>query len=386
MSGFNTPSAFGRGFGVYLHWPYCARICPYCDFNVYAAKTRDTAPLFDAILRDLEGWRARTGARAVDTVFFGGGTPSLMTGDQVSRTLEKIDALWSMKPGAEVTLEANPDDATRFTDFAAAGVNRLSLGVQSLDDSLLRFLGRTHSSADAITAYRQAEGKFRSVSLDLIYALPNQTAEHWRAELARTLALAPDHLSLYELTIEPGAAFAKAVQRQDWSPMDDELSADLYELTQEMADKAGYPAYEISNHARGRAHQSAHNRIYWASGDWAGVGPGAHGRLTAGNHRIATHAEDNPGAYLKQVGASGVGWKEEETLGPLAQARERVAMGLRVLEGFAVSDIDELGFQPDSSRIAEFEELGLLSSSHGRIALTVKGRLAADRIAAEISP
>ncbi|MDP3737289.1 MAG: radical SAM family heme chaperone HemW [Hyphomonadaceae bacterium] len=386
MTGFNTSSGFGRGFGVYLHWPYCARVCPYCDFNVYAAKARDTAPLFDAILKDLDGWRARSGERSVDTVFFGGGTPSLMTGSQVTQALEKIDMLWGIKSGAEVTLEANPDDHACFADFAAAGVNRLSLGVQSLDGAPLKFLGRTHSAADAIAAFRQTQGKFRSVSLDLIYALPGQTLDQWRAELARTLALGPDHLSLYELSIEPGAAFAKAVQRRDWAPMDDELCADLYELTQEMADKAGYPAYEISNHARGPAHESAHNRIYWASGDWAGVGPGAHGRLTIGDQRIATHAEDNPGAYLKQVDASGVGWAEDEMLNALAQARERVAMGLRVKEGLALRDISELGFQPDVSRIAEFESLGLLTHANGRIVLTVKGRLAADRIAAELAP
>lgn len=382
MTGFNP----ARGFGVYLHWPYCARVCPYCDFNVYAAKARDTAPLFGAILRDLEGWRARSGERSVDTVFLGGGTPSLMTGDQVSRALEKIDGLWGIKPGAEVTLEANPDDHARFADFAAAGVNRLSLGVQSLDDALLKFLGRTHSAADAIAAYHQAQGKFRSVSLDLIYALPNQTLDQWRAELARTLALAPDHLSLYELSIEPGAAFAQSVKRRDWAPMDDELSADLYELTQEMTDTAGYPAYEISNHARGPAHESAHNRIYWASGDWAGVGPGAHGRLTSGAERWAIEAAEKPGHYLHQVKTNGLGWAVVDDLNPLAQARERVAMGLRVKDGLALADISELGFQPDTSRIADFESLGLLTHANERIVLTVKGRLAADRITAELAP
>lgn len=375
-----------RGFGIYLHWPYCARVCPYCDFNVYAAKARDTAPLFDAILRDLEGWRARTGERAVDTIFLGGGTPSLMTGEQVARTLEKIDALWGVKPGAEVTLEANPDDTARFADFAAAGVNRLSLGVQSLDDATLKFLGRTHSAAVAVAAFGQAQGKFRSVSLDLIYSLPNQTLDQWRSELARTLSLGPDHLSLYELSIEPGAAFAQAVRRRDWSPMDDEASADLYELTQEMTGKAGYPAYEISNHARGAGHESAHNRIYWASGDWVGVGPGAHGRLTSGNERWAIEAAEKPGQYLRQVETNGLGWTVTDDLNPLAQARERVAMGLRIKEGLALADITELGFQLDTARIADFESLGLLMHAGGRIALTVKGRLAADRIAAELAP
>jgi putative oxygen-independent coproporphyrinogen III oxidase len=379
-----------RGFGVYIHWPYCARICPYCDFNVYAAKARDTAPLFDAILRDLEGWHVRTGERQVDSVFFGGGTPSLMTGKQVEAALAQVDKLWGLKPGAEVTLEANPDDGARFTDFAAAGVNRLSLGVQSLDDVALKFLGRTHSAADARLAFNAVRGKFRSVSIDLIYALPDQSVEAWRKELAAALALGADHLSLYELSIEPGAAFAKSVKRKDWTPLDDDLAADLYDVTQELTLAAGYPAYEISNHARGGEHESVHNRIYWASGDWAGIGPGAHGRLTTGSadaaERWATEAADNPGAYLRQVTANGIGWSAVDKLDPLAQARERVAMGLRVIEGLAIADVADLGLALNASRISDYADLGLLAQAHGRIALTAKGRLAADRIAAEIAP
>jgi len=382
MSGFNPQ----RGFGVYVHWPYCARVCPYCDFNVYAAKARDTAPLFDAILKDLGGWRERTGARQADAIFLGGGTPSLMTGEQVERLIARINDLWGLKPGAEITLEANPDDAARFADFAAAGVNRLSLGLQSLDDARLKFLGRTHTAASALAALREAQGKFRSTSIDLIYSLPNQTAEDWRAELNRALVLGADHLSLYELSIEPGAAFFQAVKRKDWAPLDDERSADLYEITQEMADAAGYPAYEISNHARAPEHQSVHNRIYWSSGDWAAVGPGAHGRLTSGPERWAVVAAEKPPEYLRQVNANGLGWAAVDALDPLAQARERVSMGLRVSEGFPVSDITELGLSLDAARIEEFAATGLLTNENGRIALTRSGRLMADRIAAEISP
>lgn len=375
-----------RGFGVYVHWPYCARVCPYCDFNVYAAKARDTAPLLEAILKDLEGWRGRTGARRADTIFLGGGTPSLMTGEQVARVIAKVDELWGLKPGAEITLEANPDDAARFADFAAVGVNRLSLGLQSLDDACLKFLGRTHSAADALAALDAAKGKFRSVSIDLIYSLPGQTADEWRAELSRALALDADHLSLYELSIEPGAAFFQSVKRKDWAPLDDDRSADLYEITQQLADAAGYPAYEISNHARGPQHQSAHNRIYWSSGDWAGVGPGAHGRLTSGGERWAIEAADSPGQYLKLVTDNGLGWLGVESLTPLAQARERVAMGLRVIEGFALSDIGELGFSLNAERLVEFEALKLIARTDGRIALTRAGRLMADHIASELSP
>jgi oxygen-independent coproporphyrinogen-3 oxidase len=382
MRGFNPD----RGFGVYVHWPYCARICPYCDFNVYAAKARDTAPLFEAIIADLAGWRERTGVRRVDSIFLGGGTPSLMTGEQVARVIAQVEGLWGLKPGAEITIEANPDDAARFADFAAAGVNRLSLGVQSLDDERLKFLGRTHSAANALQALDVARRAFRSVSLDLIYAQPGQDAAAWRTELARVLALGADHLSLYELTIEPGAAFAFAVKRKDWAPLEDERSADLYEITQAMTAGAGYDAYEISNHARGAQHQSSHNRIYWASGDWAGVGPGAHGRFTTGEERWATEAADRPGDYMQQVTSNGLGWAMVEKLDDLAHARERVAMGLRVAEGFRVSDVHELGQMPDATRVSEFMREGLVSASEDRVALTPAGRLLADRIASEISP
>lgn len=380
-----------RGFGVYVHWPYCARICPYCDFNVYAAKARDTAPLFDAILKDLEGWRGRTGAREVRSVFFGGGTPSLMSGEQVARLIAHVHALWGIAPGAEITLEANPDDVARFAGFADAGVDRLSLGVQSLDDARLKFLGRTHSARDAVAAFEAARGKFRSISIDMIYAVPGQTLADWRGELSRALEMGADHLSLYELSIEPGAAFFQAVKRQAWEPANDDQAAELYEATQEMTAAAGLPAYEISNHARGLEHRSVHNGIYWASGDWAGVGPGAHGRLTQAaetgeSERWAIEAADKPGHYLRQIELNGLGWSASDRLDAVAQARERVAMGLRVAEGFAVSAIEALGLQLNADKVADLAALGFLDLRAGRVALTPEGRLRADRIAAEIAP
>ena len=375
-----------RGFGVYVHWPYCARICPYCDFNVYAAKARDTAPLFDAILRDLEGWRGRTGERQVDSIFLGGGTPSLMTGEQVSRLIAHVRGLWDMAPQAEITLEANPDDAARFGEFAEAGVDRLSLGVQSLDDARLKFLGRTHSAGDALKALDEARGKFRSISIDMIYAVPGQSLEDWRGELARALALGADHLSLYELSIEPGAAFFQAVKRQKWEPASDDEAAALYEATQEMSEAAGLPAYEISNHARGVEHRSVHNGIYWKCGDWAGVGPGAHGRLTIGAKRWAVEAAEKPGAYLHHVKTNGLGWGAVDELDAVGQARERVAMGLRVVEGFAVSDIEALRLQLNAENVGHLAALGFLVVRDGRVVLTPEGRLRADRIAAEIAP
>lgn len=374
-----------RGFGVYIHWPYCARICPYCDFNVYAAKARDPAPLLTAIARDLGHWRARSGPRTVDTVFFGGGTPSLLTGGEIAGLLGEIDHLWGLCAGAEVTLEANPDDRVRFPDFAAAGVDRLSLGVQSLDDARLRFLGRQHSAEEARQAVEAARGCFRSLSLDFIYALPDETTAHWRAELGEALALPADHVSLYELSIEPGAAFAARVKRGAFTPADEDRGADLYDLTQELAERAGFPGYEISNHARSIEHQSNHNRIYWASGDWVGVGPGAHGRLTAEGGRLATSAADRPGDYLKRL-ETGWGVAECETLNALAQARERVAMGLRVVEGFPRTDISELGLALDIQGSSDARALGLIEEDAARIRLTPAGRLAADRVAAMIAP
>lgn len=375
-----------RGFGIYVHWPYCARICPYCDFNVYAAKTRDTAPLFEAILRDLEGWRVRTGARKVRSIFLGGGTPSLMSGRQVDRLIRHVGALWDLAAEAEITLEANPDDAGRFADFSAAGVNRLSLGVQSLDTARLAFLGRTHSAGDARAAFAAAKACFASVSMDMIYATPGQSPVSWREELASALDMGADHLSLYELSIEPGAAFVHAVRRGDWAPPDDDLAADLYEMTQDLTTQAGLPAYEISNHARSAAHRSVHNSLYWGSGDWVGVGPGAHGRLSAEGERCASEALSAPAAYIRQVALTGVGFASAERLDPLAQARERIAMGLRPVGGFAMSDIEELGLSLNAERLADLAALGFLTESEGRIALSPSGRLRADRIAAEISP
>jgi oxygen-independent coproporphyrinogen-3 oxidase len=309
-----------------------------------------------------------------------------MSGADVARLLARVDALWGINAGAEITLEANPDDARRFSDFAAAGVDRLSLGVQSLDDAALKFLGRTHSAADAVAALKTAQGRFRSTSLDLIYALPGQDLAAWRAELGQALALGADHLSLYELTIEPGAAFARAVQRGDWTPADDDRAADLYEATQDLAAAAGYPAYEVSNHARGPAHRSRHNTIYWRSGDWVGAGPGAHGRLTADGRRLAIAAADHPGAYLRAVRETGLGWSSDEALSPLDQVRERLSMGLRLVEGMALADVTELGFSVSEVALAELASLGLLTRNGDHIALTPRGRLAADRIVAMIAP
>ncbi len=376
-----------RGFGIYIHWPYCTQICPYCDFNVFAAKTRDVTPLGSALLADLAGHREMTGSRQVASIFFGGGTPSLMPPSMVTSIIEQIDVLWGLAPNAEISLEANPEDMGRLPDLARAGVNRMSLGVQSLNDKTLQFLGRTHDSAKALSAIELARKHVRSLSCDAIYALPDQSCDEWRSELSAFLDLPADHLSLYELTIEPGAAFARAVARGNWTPADEDISAELYEVTQEMTAAAGFDAYEISNHARAPEHRSSHNLIYWRSGDWVGVGPGAHGRLTVNGKRLATEAIARPPEYIAAVSAAGIGGNPHETLSQQDVADERLIMGLRMQEGIAMADFDTLSGKPiNPSRLDEFIDSGLIQrSSSSRLCLTTAGRLLADYIARRLA-
>ena len=371
-----------RGFGVYIHWPYCARICPYCDFNVYAAKTRDTAPLIEALKADLSNWRVLTGDREVTSVFFGGGTPSLISPDAVSDLIDHIGGLWRLDKSAEITLEANPDDSASFADFASAGVDRLSLGVQSLDDKALAFLGRNHNVDEARNAINAARGRFRSLSLDFIYALPGQNKQDWSLALNQALSLGADHLSLYELTIEQRTAFAKAVERGAFNPLDEDSAADLYELTDEITLAAGFGPYEISNYAGETSHQSTHNRIYWRSGDWLGVGPGAHGRLTLEGGRYATVAEMRPDAYIKDIGSA---WRTREALSVFDAAYERLAMGLRLLDGAPRLDFEDLADRKiPEANIEGLVASGLLRVDADRLKLTLQGRLMADYVTREL--
>jgi oxygen-independent coproporphyrinogen-3 oxidase len=371
---------------VYIHWPYCARICPYCDFNVVKARPgAEPAALAQAIVADLEGQRALTGQRALVSIFFGGGTPSLMDPAWAAEIVAAARRLWTPAADLEVTLEANPTDAEAeaFAAFAQAGVNRLSLGLQSLDDRALRFLGRNHDAAAGVRATEKARAAFPRLSLDLIYARPGQASADWAEELRAALALGPEHLSPYQLTIEAGTAFDRAVRRGAWAPPDPETGADLFEATQRVLEAAGFEAYEVSNHARGEAARSRHNLAYWRGHDYVGAGPGAHGRITLGRARQATHAALRPADYIDRVARTGVGFVTREALSPREAAEERVLSGLRITEGVPRAELAALKI-PDA-RIADLVGLGLLADDPERLRATPAGRLVLDRLTAELA-
>lgn len=366
--------------GVYVHWPYCARICPYCDFNVVRDRGRgeEQEALARAIVRDLTAQRALTGPRRLVSVFFGGGTPSLMDAAFVAAIVDTATDLWSADPGLEVSLEANPTDAEagRFAGFAAAGVNRLSLGLQSLDDEALRFLGRNHDAGQARRAAEKAAAVFPRLSLDLIYARPGQTAAAWRGELEAALALGPEHISPYQLTIEAGTAFDRAVGRGVLTPTGEDLGAELFDTTQAVLEAHGFDAYEVSNHARGAAARSRHNLVYWRGEDYVGVGPGAHGRLTL-EGRVATTAPKKIGDYIDGVGF------EREALTPREAAEERLLLGLRIDDGVGLDEVAALRLTPVSVR--HLVEAGLLADDPARLRATRAGRLVLDRLTAELA-
>ncbi len=359
---------------IYVHWPYCARICPYCDFNVYKNRTIDAARWTAALTRDLGYWAARSADRRVSSLYFGGGTPSLAPAEVIDGVIAATDRLWGLATEAEITIEANPTDAdaARFSDFARAGVNRLSLGVQSLRDASLKFLGRDHDAASARRAIDAALMTFPRATFDLIYALPAQTPDEWAAELGEALAAGVKHLSAYQLTIEPGTAFAAQAARGGLTPIDDDVAADLFELTQNMTRQAGLPAYEISNHAA-PAHQSAHNLVYWRQGDYVGVGPGAHGRLTFGGARWATEAARTPEDYLAAVEADGSGTTLVEQLSAEARLVECLAMGLRLAEGVALSPADRETLGGRAARLPQLAADGLVRLESERLTATPAG-------------
>lgn len=388
----STPEPFGPhfGFGLYVHWPYCARICPYCDFNVYAAKDRANGPLVDAIAADIHAHKPRLPQHgAFDTIYFGGGTPALLRPDELGAILQAASDSFGIKRGAEITLEANPNDVLRadLVGLARAGITRLSIGVQSLRDASLAFLGRDHDAVSAAEAVRRALKVFPSVSIDLIYARPGQSPAHWESELKDALALGAPHLSLYELTFKPATPFGLAAGRGDIVPMNDDQQADLYELTQAVTAAAGLPAYEVSNHAASKEHQSRHNLLYWRSGDWIGVGPGAHGRLSVGGARYASEAERRPEPYIANVQALQSGWGDAAKLEPLEIAREILAMGLRAAEGVDLRRVETVSGQKVArDKVDVFAENGWVEMAGAELRLTPAGRLLADALTAELSP
>ena len=368
---------------LYVHWPYCARICPYCDFNVVRdrGRTDEQAGLVAAILEDLEAQAALTGPRRLASVFFGGGTPSLMDPAAVAAVIDRARALFPPAGEIEISLEANPTDAEagRFAALADAGVNRLSMGVQALDDASLAFLGRNHSADEARRAVAVAARAFPRLSIDLIYARPGQTVQGWTAELTEALDLGFEHVSPYQLTIEPATAFGRAVARGAWSPPDEDLAAALYETTQSVLEAAGFEAYEVSNHARGLAARSSHNLHVWRGGDYLGLGPGAHGRLTLDGVRTATVAHRRIGDYVAGVRV-GSPWTERAALSPAEAAEERVLLGLRTVEGAALADLGTLGRSPDTGPLADLLASGFLALSGDRVAATARGRPVLDGV------
>lgn len=372
--------------GLYIHWPFCARICPYCDFNVYRARGNDGA-LFEALVADLDYWAAQWPGRTLASIHFGGGTPSLMTGRQIGQLIDRAQTGFGFDPGIEIGLEANPNDAGRLADFAAAGINRLSLGVQSFHDEALRALGRDHDGASSQAALDAALSAFGNVSIDLIYAREGQTENDWAAELSSVLATGLAHLSLYQLTIEPGTAFAKRAERGELTPPGDALGERLYRLTQELCREAGLPAYEISNHARPGA-ESRHNRLYWQGADWIGIGPGGHGRIgsAATGGRLSTETALRPADYIRRVAETGTGSKAE-TLSALDEARERILMGLRIESGLDLEQLKHAtGQTVEAEELRRYTDQGWLTMSGTRLRLTDEGRLLADGIAAALCP
>ena len=377
------------GFGLYLHWPFCASKCPYCDFNSHVSAEIDTKSWNRAYLSEIERVGQLTEGRVLNTVFFGGGTPSLMEPELVQAVLDKIRATWTLANNVEITLEANPSsiEAGRFRAYNEAGVNRISMGMQALNDTDLRALGRMHSAEEGRRAFDIARGIFDRVSFDLIYARQGQDLAAWKAELSEAVAMAVDHFSLYQLTIEDGTAFGKRHAAGGLKGLpDDDAAADMYMITQEICEAAGLPAYEISNHARAGA-ESLHNQIYWRYGDYAGIGPGAHGRLTLNGTRFATDTPKAPSAWLERVAKTGSGELPREALPLSEQATEYLLFGLRLSEGLDRSRFAALcGADFDAARVAHLVEIGMIQAEQGLIRATKQGRAVLNAIIRELMP
>jgi oxygen-independent coproporphyrinogen-3 oxidase len=385
----SDPNLTEGGFALYVHWPFCRAKCPYCDFNSHVAGAGgvDQARWARALTAELDHFAELTPGRTLRSIFFGGGTPSLMEPATVAAVIERAVRRWPVAADVEVTLEANPTsvEAGKFRGFRAAGVNRVSLGVQALDDASLRFLGREHDAAEALRAVGLAAAIFPRHSFDLIYARPGQTEAAWEAELWQALGHAGGHLSLYQLTIEPGTRFHALAREGRLTPLDEDRQGRLYELTQEVVEGAGMPAYEVSNHAR-PGHESRHNLVYWRYGDYAGVGPGAHGRLSLEGERTGTRTLRAPERWLAQVERLGHGEEEPRELVPAeAQLTELLMMGLRLAEGVPLARIEAVADRPvrqalDAAALDRLVAAGLLRVGGGRLRATKAGRQRLDAV------
>jgi putative oxygen-independent coproporphyrinogen III oxidase len=379
------------GFGLYVHWPFCISKCPYCDFNSHVADTVDPAEWRKNLLFELDHYGIKTKGRTLDSVFFGGGTPSLMPPDIVAALLDAAATYWTLDPALEITLEANPSsvESRKFADFRAAGINRVSVGVQSFNDASLTFLGRAHSSAEALDAVTIAEQTFERVSFDLIYALPDQTRDAWAAELAAALARDTGHLSLYQLTIVKGTPFYSAHRNGGFDLPDEELAADLYEITADLTQNAGLPAYEVSNYALPGL-ECRHNLIYWRGGDYIGIGPGAHGRLTLAGGPVRTEQVPSPAGWRAAVDADGHATRLAEDIPPPERAEELLLMGLRLTEGIdrarfrAITGIS-LDTVVDLERVDMLVRAGLMETDAAGIRATAAGIQRLNAIIASIS-
>ena len=371
---------------LYIHWPFCLKKCPYCDFNSHVRDGVDHAAWQAALIADMRHEAALAGGESLESIFFGGGTPSLMPPALVGTLLAEAEHLWGFAPDIEITLEANPSsvEAAAFGDLATAGINRVSLGLQALDDAALRFLGRLHDVMEGLAALDVAQRHFARVSFDLIYARPGQSAAEWEAELDRALGFGTDHLSLYQLTIEPNTRFATDVRRGVFTPLDDDPSAELFDLTRGRTATAGLPAYEVSNHAR-PGQESRHNLVYWRYRDYCGIGPGAHGRRGG----MATLRHKKPENWLSAVGEHGHGMREETSLSPATRASEALLMGLRLAEGVPLSELAGR-FGIDAQNLIDprgcemLERLGFVHRCDDRLTVTDKGMPVLDAVLGEI--
>lgn len=379
-----------RGFGVYIHWPFCKAKCPYCDFNSHVRERIEEDAWRESYLKELAHYATMTPGRSVTSIFFGGGTPSLMNPATTEAVIDAVARHWRIANDIEITLEANPTsvEARKLRDFRQAGINRVSLGIQALDDADLKFLGRQHNQDEALKALGFAAETFERFTFDLIYARPGQSTDKWRAELQRALTFAADHISLYQLTIETGTVFEQAYARGDFVLPEEDVQAELYELTADMLGGAGMAGYEISNYARPGS-ESRHNLTYWRYGDYVGIGPGAHGRLTIDGGKFATRQHRAPERWLEMVAERGHATRQHETVTLEERVIELTMMGLRLAEGIPLSRFEAEAGRPfaaclDPQRLGRLSEGGFLEVQEGRLLATVLGRQRLDAVLGDL--